>query len=343
MPKRPNLGRVGAGALIAVAALALAGAMADGSTSTFHAQLDTLPANNDVTLSYTRAPAPLVNDQARPMVPLGRGAIQVPILMYHYIRVNPDPRDSMGADLSVKPEDFQHQMDWLQGNGYHPVDFDDLRAYYLGFSALPGRPVIITLDDGYRDLYTAAWPILRAHNFKAVAYLVSGFLDAPNNVTRAQVVELDRGGIQIAAHTYSHVDLTKTPNSELSRQLVDSRADLESLVGHPVVDFAYPSGRFDNRVVAAVQTAGYETATTTQPGTLHTVADRYTWTRVRVHGGEGIDRFAADLSPQEPTVMMKPAEPERSRIPVIPRLQLVYPLELPRLVLREAAEQRPLP
>ncbi len=342
MRMRPNLGRVGAGALIAIAALALAEAVGDSSTSTFHAQPDTAPANSTVTLSYTRPPAPTFIDQARPMVPLGRATIQVPILMYHYIRVNPDPSDSLGADLSVTPDSFQQQMDWLQANGYHPVDFDDLRAYFLGVSPLPARPVILTFDDGYRDLYTTAFPILRAHSFKAVAYLVSGFLDAPNNVTRDQVLEMDHNGVEIGAHTFSHVDLTKTSNDELTHQLVDSKADLQALVGHPVVDFCYPAGRFDNRVVGAVRAAGYQTATTTQPGTQHSVSDRYTWTRLRVRGAEGLDKFAADLSPQEPTVMVKFA-PSRPRIPVIPRLPLVYPLELPRLVLQEAAEQRPLP
>ena len=339
---RPNLGRVGAGALIAIAALALAGAKGDSSTSTFHAQIDSTPANSSVTLSYTRPPQPASADQARPVVPLGRGAIQVPILMYHYIRINPDPSDALGADLSVTPDSFQQEMDWLQANGYHPVDFDDLRAYFLGVSPLPARPVILTFDDGYRDLYTTAFPILRAHNFKAVAYLVSGFLGFSNNVTREQVQEMAQNGIQIGAHTLSHIDLTKASNDELTRQLVDSKADLETLIGHPVVDFCYPAGRFDGRVVAAVKAAGYQTATTTQPGTQHSVADRYTWSRIRVRGGEGLDKFAADLSPQEPTVMMRIA-PSPPAIPVIPRLPLVYPLELPRLVLQEAAEQRPLP
>ncbi len=344
MPKRPILGRVGAGALIATAAWAVAGALANSpATPSFRAQVAPNQAPADLALSYAQPPQTAPADQVRPVVPLGRSAIQVPILMYHYIRVNPDPRDNLGADLSVKPDDFLQQMDWLQANGYHPIDFNDLRGYFLGVKPLPARPVILSFDDGYRDLYTAAYPVLQAHDFKAVAYLVSGSLDAPNNVTRAQVVEMDRNGVQIGAHTYSHLDLTKTSNQELTHQLVDSRADLESLVHHPVVDFCYPAGRFAGGVAAAVEAAGYETATTTEPGTLHSIADRLTWSRVRVHGGEPLDKFAAALAPQEPTVMMRSEEPVGPRNPVIPRLPLVYPLELPRLVLQQAAEQRPLP
>jgi peptidoglycan/xylan/chitin deacetylase (PgdA/CDA1 family) len=143
------------------------------------------------------------------MIPPGRSVIRVPILMYHYVRVNPDPRDRLGFNLSVTPADFKSQMDWLVGNDYHPIDFDDLRGYLLGHGELPARPVVITLDDGYRDLYTAAFPILRAHGFKAVSYVVSGFLGSPTNVTREQLLEMDANGIEIASHTVSHVDLTK--------------------------------------------------------------------------------------------------------------------------------------
>jgi peptidoglycan/xylan/chitin deacetylase (PgdA/CDA1 family) len=337
--QRPYLGRVGAGALLAVAFLALAGAMESSTTPPFHAQINPDPVNNSVSLpDPARAASPLF-DQARPMVPLGRGTIQVPILMYHYIRDNPVPGDRLGFDLSVTPADFNRQLEWLQSNGYHPVDFNDLRAYFDSQKPLPSRPVILTFDDGYNDLYTTAYPILRAHNFKGVAYLVSGFLDAPNNVSRAQVLEMDGHGIEVGAHTVSHVDLSKTPDPELGRQVGGSKADLENLVGHPVLDFCYPAGRFDGRVVNAVIAAGFQSATTTQPGTQHSIADRFTWSRVRVSGGEGLDRFARDLSPQEATVMMKQAP----HLPTAPNLPLVFPLALPRLELQPAAELRYLP
>jgi len=102
---------VGAGALVAIAALALAGAMVDSSTSPFHAQLDFAPASNGVSLTTTRPTGPSLFDEARPMVPTGRGAIHVPIVMYHYIRLNPVPGDQLGFNLSVTPASFNQQMD----------------------------------------------------------------------------------------------------------------------------------------------------------------------------------------------------------------------------------------
>lgn len=248
--------------------------------------------------------------QATEMVPAGRPAVNVPILMYHYIRDNPDPHDVLGANLSVSPADFRSQMDWLAKNGYHPVDLDDLRGYLMNNATLPSRPVVITLDDGYADLYTAAYPVLRAHQFKAVAYIVSGFLNRPSNVTPAQVVEMNANGIEIGSHTVSHSDLTKLSGAELQRQLGDSKVTLEAILGHPVLDFCYPSGAFNPTVVHAVQAAGYQSATTTRPGTGHAAADRFEWTRVRVNGGEPLNEFTARLGstePSQPTPVASPA------------------------------------
>src|SRR5690348_17824466 len=72
------------------------------------------------------------------VVPVGASILQLPILMYHYIRTPPSTRtDMLGYRLSVSPQDFQAQMDWLYANHYHPVSFDQVRAYFAGRVALP--------------------------------------------------------------------------------------------------------------------------------------------------------------------------------------------------------------
>src|SRR5437867_11375086 len=84
------------------------------------------------------------------MIPPGRPVVRVPILMYHYIRVNPNPGDRVGFRLSVTPADFEAQVTWLAANGYHAVDLQDLERYLAGARSLPSRPVVLTFDDGYR-------------------------------------------------------------------------------------------------------------------------------------------------------------------------------------------------
>jgi peptidoglycan/xylan/chitin deacetylase (PgdA/CDA1 family) len=257
------------------------------------------------------------------VIPPGRPEVTVPILMYHYIRYYNNPSDPVGDDLSVSPDDFRAQMDYLKQNGYHPVDFSDLRGYLHGTQVLPARPVILTFDDGYADFYTTAYPILAQHNFKAVSYVVPGFLGRGGYMTAGQVLELDRNGVQIASHTWSHRDLTTLPPDQLRAELQSSKAYLEQLLAHPVVDFCYPAGRFDPAVVEAVAESGYQTATTTQLGYRHSLADAITWARVRVHGTEALDVYARMLGQEEPAVTTW-IDPYPQ--PVLPLLPQIFPI-----------------
>ncbi len=237
------------------------------------------------------------------VIPIGRASISVPILMYHYIRPAPSIYlDRLGYRLTVTPDDFRGQMDWLSVNGYHPVDFNDLRAYFGGLTSLPSKPLVITLDDGYSDLYTTAYPILKSFRFKAVAYIVTSFVGQSRYVTSEQIVEMDQNGIQIASHTIDHANIGGASLGSATYQLATSKAWLQHLIGHAVVDFAYPSGKFSSSAVSALQATGYDTAVTELPGTVHSRADRYTWTRIRVGGGESLSDFIYSLGPEEPWV-----------------------------------------
>jgi peptidoglycan/xylan/chitin deacetylase (PgdA/CDA1 family) len=268
-------------------------------TSSAPRQTDQWPAENG-TAGGRRREVFVTHDW---VIPLGRTSISVPILMYHYIRTPPPILvDLLGYNLSVSPADFTQQMDWLASHGYHPVTMTDLRAYFVGRQVLPSKPVVITLDDGYADLYQTAFPILQAHNFKAVAYIVSGFVGQPRYVTAAQIVDMSQHGIEIASHTVNHANLASTSPPEVMWEVVASKQWLQDLVGHPVIDFAYPSGRFNAQVIAALEATGYESATTTIPGTYHSEYDRFSWTRVRVRGGESLFDFAHSLGPIEKAV-----------------------------------------
>jgi peptidoglycan/xylan/chitin deacetylase (PgdA/CDA1 family) len=341
MASRPDLGWAGAGVLIALAAVCLgqAATLRDATPARARPTASTmsLARRQPVHPLPSAAPAPT----ARPLVPVamvppGRPSVRVPILMYHYIRVVTDPRDRLGFNLSVTPSDFNQQMDWLAQNGYHPIDLVDLRGYLLGHGSLPARPIVLTFDDGYRDMYTTAFPILRAHHFKAVSYVVSGFVNSPNNVTADQVLEMDANGIQIGVHTVSHADLTKISAADLHHEVFDSKASLEGLLGHPVLDFCYPSGQFNQAVIAAVQAAGFQSATTTQPGVSHSAGDRFTWPRVRVSGGESLAQLVADLGQPEPTEMVQQPQPAAAPRAGLPRLPVTFPLRPPPAALESA-------
>ena len=239
------------------------------------------------------------------VVPVGASMLRLPILMYHYIRTPPSTRtDMLGYRLSVSPQDFQAQMDWLYANHFHPVTFDQVRAYFAGRVPLPSKPVVVTFDDGYADLYTTALPILEAHGFTAVAYIVSGFVDRGRYVTHDQVLQMDRAGIEIASHTVDHADMARVSSGMAAYQLVESKRWLEGLLGHPVVDFAYPSGQYTWQTVQLLGQFGYDTAVIEDGTSMHSRANRYTWGRVRVGGGETLHDFIANLGDSMPSVVL---------------------------------------
>jgi peptidoglycan/xylan/chitin deacetylase (PgdA/CDA1 family) len=275
------------------------------------------PASNPQAPKPQRSSAPERVASIR-VVPLGRPSVHVPILMYHYVGTIPpnDPFPQQRAGLTVRPEAFAQQLDWLGANGYHAVDLADLRDYVAGRNDLPSRPVILTFDDGTSDLFTTAYPKLLARGMKGVAFLVSGFLDAPGRVTRGQAVQMSTHGIEIGSHTVTHQDLTTLPPDRVDTEVQRSRQDLERLTGRPVLDFAYPSGRHNPAVDAAIARAGYESATTTALGTEHALGDRFAWTRVRVGGETTLDQFASSLGTPDPTEVrqqvVSPSSPPRS-------------------------------
>ena len=233
-----------------------------------------------------------VSAPPEPVAP-GPQSIKVPILMYHYVRVVQDPHDRMGLALSVTPADFAAQMDWLARNGYHPITTEDLYAYLNRTRSLPSKPVILTFDDGYADFYTTALPILRSHSFKAVSYVVSGFVGRGGYMTADQIREADRSGIEIGSHSVTHANLARSSAGNVSAEVGDSKRYLEQVLGHPVNSFCYPSGKYTSAVANAVAAAGYHDATTVAWGAWHSMGDRYAWGRLRVSGGQPLGDFAA--------------------------------------------------
>jgi peptidoglycan/xylan/chitin deacetylase (PgdA/CDA1 family) len=242
------------------------------------------------------------------IIPLGRSHLYVPILMYHYIQDLPRAYDQLTFNLTVTPAHFTLQMQWLATHGYHSITFDDLRAYFGGETDLPSKPVVITLDDGYRDLYTTAYPVLAKFGLKAVAYIVTSFVNRPRYVTTSMILEMDRNGIEIASHTVDHANIAHENVPEITYEVLAAKQWLENLLGHPVVDFAYPSGRFNATDEQVLADEGYSTATTEQEGTYRAWATRYEWPRTRVSGGVTLAEFIKNLGPVEPFVIVAPAD-----------------------------------
>lgn len=205
----------------------------------------------------------------------------IPVLNYHQI----NDRDHNA--LTVSTEQFAAQMQYLTDNGYHTITGEELADALDGKIELPDNPVLITFDDGYRDNYKNAFPILKEHQMKAMVFLISDYVSTyPNYLTWGQAQEMQEHGIEFGSHTLNHVELNKLPsNDEILHQLKNSKAAIEWHLETPVHFLAYPCGSYNADVMAATKAAGYRAAFTVQYGPDRADTNHYAMNRIPIFGG----------------------------------------------------------
>ncbi|HZU59397.1 MAG TPA: polysaccharide deacetylase family protein [Solirubrobacteraceae bacterium] len=229
--------------------------------------------------------------------PTGRpGTASVPVLMYHVIA--PPPAGAPYPGLYVDPDQFAAQMEGLKAAGWHPVTLDQLRAYWTrGVPLPPGKPIVLTFDNGYRSQYTNALPVLeRLHWVADENIQLTGLPPSQGGLTEAQVRGLLAAGWELDTQGISHADLITLSPSELRYQVATARQILRRRYGVPVNWFCYPSGHYDSTVIAAVRSAGYVGSTTVVPGWASRSDDPYRLPRLRVLGGTSPSQLLAQIA-----------------------------------------------
>ncbi len=231
------------------------------------------------------AKAPPVKSQETGILPVGERAIKVPILLYHYLEYNQDLKDTIRTSLSVTPFWFEKQLEDLRYNGYHTISFADLYTTIEKHSKLPQKPVILTFDDGYRDFYTDAFPLLKKYKAKATVFIIPGFLDKPNYLFDWQVKEIANDNtrlVTIGAHTMHHPALTSLDPQKAFEEILDSKKFLEKNYNQPVTVFNYPYGLFNNDVIDLVKKAKFQMAVSTILGDTQSLENIFILPRIRV-------------------------------------------------------------
>lgn len=224
----------------------------------------------------------------QPGPPAKIGPFRVPILMYHYIEYVTDTRDTIRQSLDIRPITFEDQLKTLINANYTFLTASEFADILAGKRNMPTNPILLTFDDGYRDFYTDAYPLLKKYHVNATAYIISGVLDKPNYMFNWQVREIASDGlVEIAAHTVHHLWLKGLPPAKVQEEIFGSKAQLEKLIGKPVVSFAYPYGAFDSGTIALVQQAGFTSAVSTLPGITQGQENKFYLFRLRPGGATG--------------------------------------------------------
>lgn len=208
----------------------------------------------------------------------------VPILMYHVVKA-PAPGTPQ-SELWVPARTFRATITALKKLGYQGVTMEQVHEAWSGGPGLPGKPVVVSFDDGYLSHYVSARPILRDAGWPGVLNLKTGNIDPKGGIAPWQVKALVKAGWEIGAHSISHADLTTLDTAGLDREVAGSRKELEKQFGVKVQTFCYPAGKYNAAAEQAVKRAGFTTATTVEPGIASPKDNQLLLPRVRVNGSD---------------------------------------------------------
>ncbi|MEW5942650.1 MAG: polysaccharide deacetylase family protein [Pseudomonadota bacterium] len=216
----------------------------------------------------------------------------VPVLMYHHV----SPRPGL---VTVSPETFAAQMEYLAAAGYTALTADDFLGFLLGQRQVPEKSVLITFDDGYLDNYVHAYPVLKRLGLHAVIFVVTGWIgEGPARSGQAlpcpdhkackaaiaagradevmlrwsEIEEMEASGAaEFHSHTHSHIRWDKeSPVGEhieqMEADLMRSQAELRRRLGKESPHLCWPWGYFEPEYQNVAREMGFSAQYTVDKG-----------------------------------------------------------------------------
>ncbi len=226
------------------------------------------------------------------------------VLMYH--RVN----DNLPVgDLSMSVKTFREQMQYLK-NYCEVINLERIQEIQNLSSGY--RPkVIITIDDGYRDTYVSAFPVLKEFALPATVFLTTGFIGTDKKIQRyeqmpspdmlnwQEIKSMQAHNISFGPHTVNHPYLSKLSYEqqkvEIQKSIDDLRLHLPNTPSNPI--FCYPYGQYNQDTLHILQDLGIKAALTTYPGPNNIESKPLELKRISADGRHNLVEFIKTISP----------------------------------------------
>ncbi|WP_244089565.1 polysaccharide deacetylase family protein [Aeromonas hydrophila] len=204
---------------------------------------------------------------------------EMPVIMYHRFIEHDSEKGVHGTWMPIAM--FEKHLRLLKWLGYETLTFRDLADKGFIHRLQYGKKyLMITADDGYQDNLTRMLPLLEKYGYKAVVYVVTGegynrwdVEQASNPDTRVDLMNGEQlkalaasGHVEIGGHTLTHPRLSKLAPEQQAYEIQENKRQLEALLGHPLLSFAYPYGDMDESAKAQAMAAGYRFAVATNSG-----------------------------------------------------------------------------
>jgi len=239
---------------------------------------------------------------------LSRGAIAVPILMYHSVSDTFDATIRASRRLTTSCGRFREHMRYLRETGFDVISLPELTSRFAVGGSTSGRIAVLTFDDGLDDFRVNAWPTIAEFGYAATVFLATGHVGASRTpfggrkaLSWAAIRELHQTGVSFGAHTVTHPVLHGMSWGDIRHELRDSRARIEDELNAPVHTFAYPYAfpqedrRFALRLSEELGAAGYSMGVTTVIGRARPTDDPLLLKRLPVGEGDHRMFFAGKL------------------------------------------------
>jgi peptidoglycan/xylan/chitin deacetylase (PgdA/CDA1 family) len=240
---------------------------------------------------------------------LGKNKFSLPILMYHSISDEPEENVSPYYRTATSPKVFTAHMTLLRSRGYEVLSLQTGLEKFRRGNSPDAKLAVITFDDGYRDFYTAALPVLRQYKFGATVFLPTAYIGQQSRdfkgracMTWDEVRESQKSGIEFGSHTVNHLKLYGLGLPQIRAELKESKAVIEDELGGPVRSFAYPYAfpsadrAFVKVFMETLEETGYDCNVTTKIGLAKKNDDPFTLKRLPVNSADDEDLFLAKLA-----------------------------------------------
>lgn len=207
--------------------------------------------------------------------------VSLPVLMYHHIQSEEQAKTRGQIGLTVYTPLFKEQLQYLKDKGYTAILPTDLIEFFRSGLTLPQKSILITIDDGYDDNYTDAFPSLKEIGFRATIFMITGLADNPGYLTWSQIAEMNQYGIYFGNHTWSHQNM-KATTEKIVKEVGTAETQLSDHKLNSAKIFAYPYGLMSPTSIDYLKSNDYGLAFDTLPGRIQCAKKKFELTRIRV-------------------------------------------------------------
>lgn len=214
--------------------------------------------------------------------------------MYHSVAEKPDHFNS------VSPATFEQQMMYLAQKRIPVISLETLVDRLKKGLSLGGA-VVITFDDGFRNTYTTALPVLKRYGFPSSVFVATGLIGSTDTngmeyMSEEELRQMHAAGVDIEPHTKTHPKLSQLSPEDARSEILESKLVISTLLGKECKRFAYPYGNFMGETRRLVAELGFDAALSVREGTVRSGADLFALPRNSIDRSTTRAQFCGKVS-----------------------------------------------